>query len=88
MVKNSIHPGDFLREELDTRGISQSALAKHINVMPGVINQLCNGKRGISAVMAKKLAHALGTTPELWMNLQTSYDLTRAEDPNFGKIRA
>ena len=87
MIKNSIHPGDFLRVELETRKISQSALAQHINVTPGVINQLCNGKRGISAVMAKKLGCAFGTTPELWMKLQVSYDLARAKDPSFGKIQ-
>jgi addiction module HigA family antidote len=49
---------------------------------------ICRSKRGISASMAKKLARALGTDPELWANLQWSYDLTAAENPEFGKIRA
>jgi addiction module HigA family antidote len=88
MVKNRIHPGDFLREQLLERGIPQSRLAAHIGVTPGVVNLICNGHRGISAEMAKKLAAAMGTTPELWINLQRSYDLTRAADPEFGRLRA
>ncbi len=87
-IKNRIHPGEHLKEILDELEINQSKLAKHIGIEPGVINLICNGKRGISASMAKKLAAALGTSTELWMNLQMSYDLTMAEEPTFGKIRA
>ena len=88
MLKNRIHPGEFLKEELRERGISQSQLASHIGVAPGVINLICNGRRGISPEMAKKLAAAFGTSPDLWMNLQASFDLSRAADPDFGKLRA
>ena len=88
MLRNTIHPGEFLQDILTDRGISQARLAKHIGAEPGVINLICKGKRGISAAMAKKLACALGTDPELWVNLQSSYDLTLAEDPEFGKLRA
>jgi len=88
MLKNKIHPGQFLREELEERGVSQSALAKHIKVQPNVINQICNEKRGVSPEMAKKLAAALGTTAELWINLQGTYELYWARDPDFGKLRA
>lgn len=88
MLPNTIHPGEFLLEILKDRDIPQSVLARHIGVEPGVINLICKGKRGISAVMAKKLARALGTDAELWVNLQSSYDLTLAEDPDFQKLRA
>jgi addiction module HigA family antidote len=88
MLPNTIHPGEFLQDILEDRGITQSQLAKHIQVEPGVVNLICRGKRGVSAVMAKKLARALGTDSELWVNLQASYDLTLAEDPDFGKLRA
>ncbi len=88
MLPNTIHPGEFLQDILDDRKISQAQLAKHIGVEPGVINLICKGKRGVSAVMAKKLARALGTDAEVWVNLQSSYDLTLAEDPDFGKLRA
>jgi len=86
MLKNPYHPGVFLREELQERGISQSQLAGHIGVTPGVVNLICHGRRSISPEMAKKLAAALGTSPQLWMNLQTSYDLTRVADPSFGRL--
>lgn len=88
MIKNKIHPGSFLREELEERGISQSVLARHIKVQPNVINQICNEKRGISPEMAKKLAAAFGTTAELWINLQSTFDLANAEEPDFGRLRA
>ncbi len=88
MIKNRIHPGMFLREELEERGVSQTELAQHIGVAPGVINQICNGKRGVSAEMAKKLAAALGTTAQLWLNLNSSYELAKVADPDFGKLRA
>jgi addiction module HigA family antidote len=57
-------------------------------VAPGVVNLICNGRRGISAEMAKKLAAAMGTSPELWLNLQRSFDLTNAAEPDFGKLGA
>ena len=88
MLPNTIHPGEFLQDILSDRQISQAQLARHIKVEAGVINLICKGKRGVSAVMAKKLARALGTDPELWVNLQSAYDLTHAEDPDFGKLRA
>ncbi len=88
MLPNTIHPGEYLHDILTDREIPQSKLAKHIGVEAGVINLICKGKRGISAAMAKKLARALGTDAELWINLQSSYDLTLAEDPDFGKLRA
>jgi addiction module HigA family antidote len=88
MLKNHIHPGEFLREELAERGITQSRLGAHIGVAPGVINLICNGRRGISPEMAKKLAAAMETSPELWLNLQRSYDLTSAADPDFGALGA
>jgi len=88
MIKNTIHPGLFLKEELEERSISQSTLARHIKVQPNVVNQICNEKRGISPEMAKKLGVALGTTAELWMNLQATFDLSSAEEPDFGRLRA
>ena len=51
----AIHPGAVLRDELQEIGISQSALAGHIGVLPKTINEICRGKRGISAEMARTL---------------------------------
>ena len=79
MIKSPFHPGMFLRKLLAEHGISQTRLARHIGVQIGVINQICNEKRGISPRMALKLSRALGTSPEFWLNLQTAYDVGRAE---------
>jgi addiction module HigA family antidote len=81
--KNRIptHPGEVLQEEfLDPLEIPQTRFAEHIGVPVQRINELVNGKRGITPDTAWLLARALRTTPEFWMNLQTAYDLARARD--------
>jgi antitoxin HigA-1 len=85
MLRSPFHPGHYLCELLSEHGLSQTRLAQHIGVQIGVINQICNEKRGISAAMALKLSQALGTTPELWLNLQVAYELGR--EPTVGRIK-
>jgi addiction module HigA family antidote len=80
MLKSPFHPGYFLRQLLHEHSIAQTRLARHLHVQIGVINQICNEKRGISPAMAIKLGSALRTTPEFWLNLQTAYDLGRAKN--------
>ena len=73
------HPGEILFYEfLEPRKISQVKLAKQMGVPLQRLNTLINGKRGVTAETALLLAEALGTTPELWMNLQAVYDLYEA----------
>jgi addiction module HigA family antidote len=70
------HPGKILKEEfLDELGISQVAFAAHIKVPVQRINEIVRGKRGITSETAWLLAQALDTTPEFWINLQSTYDL-------------
>ena len=77
---NPIHPGRMLLEEfLAPSGTSQRAFATRVGWTVAKLNELINGKRGITADSALDLADELGTTPELWLNLQMHYDLTRAE---------
>jgi antitoxin HigA-1 len=81
--KNRIptHPGEVLQEEfLGPLEIPQTRFAEHIGVPVQRINELINGKRGITPDTAWLLARALRTTPEFWMNLQAAYDLARARD--------
>ena len=76
-----IHPGEILLEEfLEPMGISQYRLAKDISVPPRRINEIVNGKRGISADTALRLARYFGTSAEFWMNLQTHYLLELRKD--------
>lgn len=72
----TIHPGEILQEEfLRPMGISQSQLARDIDVPHRRINEICVGKRAITTDTALRLSAYFGTTPEFWMNMQTIYDL-------------
>jgi addiction module HigA family antidote len=76
--KNRIptHPGKILLEEfLIPMDLSQVKLAEHIGVPVQRINEIVRGKRGITPETAWLLSQAFGTTPQLWINLQTNYDL-------------
>jgi antitoxin HigA-1 len=76
-----VHPGEVLVEEfLKPMGISQYQLAKGMKVYPRKINEIVHGKRGITADIALRLSRYLGTTAELWLNLQTLYDLETTRD--------
>ena len=74
-----VHPGEILREELDELGLSANALANALGVPVNRITMILNGQRGVSADTALRLARYFGTTPQLWMNLQKSWELRRAE---------
>lgn len=74
------HPGEMLREEfLSPMELTQRELANGINVPYQRINELINGKRGITPSTALRLAKFFGTTPGFWMNLQLRWDLYRAQ---------
>ena len=80
LPKNRIptHPGEILLEEfLKPLGVSQVALAEHLDIPIQRINELVRGKRGVTPETAWLLAGALGTTPEFWINLQANHDLVR-----------
>ncbi|MBW2237674.1 MAG: HigA family addiction module antidote protein [Deltaproteobacteria bacterium] len=81
-----IHPGAVLQDEIEEVGLTQSALAKHIGVLPKTINEICRGKRGISAEMAMKLSKALGGSPQFWLNLQNNWELSQLNETSFQSI--
>ena len=71
-----IHPGEVLMEDfIEGFGITQNKLAVSIGVPPRRINEIVHGKRGITADTAIRLARYFGTSEELWMNLQSHYEL-------------
>ncbi len=77
-----VHPGEILLEEfLRPLGLSQAALARHLGISLVRINELINGKRGVSAATAWLLAEAFGTSPQFWINLQSNYDLATNRPP-------
>jgi antitoxin HigA-1 len=74
------HPGEILLEEfLIPTGISQQQLANAIRVPYQRVNEIVNGRRGITASTALRLAKFLGTSQELWLNLQAQWDLYHAQ---------
>ena len=75
-----IHPGEVLREEfLVPLGMSAHALAMELRVPAPRINDIVRERRAITPDTALRLSRYFGTTPQFWMNLQTSYDLKSAE---------
>ena len=74
-----VHPGEILREELDEMEMSANALSKELGVPVNRITMILNGTRGVSADTALRLARYFGTTPQMWLNLQKTWELRRAE---------
>jgi HTH-type transcriptional regulator/antitoxin HigA len=76
-------PGEYLRDELEERGWTITEFAEIIGRPIQAVSEILNGKKEITAETAVSFGQALGTTPELWLNLQTSYRLfqQRVSDP-------
>lgn len=71
-----VHPGEILAEDfLTPLGMSARALAAAIEVTPARVSDIIAGRRGITADTALRLGRYFGTTPQLWLNLQTNFDL-------------
>jgi len=74
-----IHPGEILLEEfLQPMGLSQAAFARHIGWTTTKLSEIIKAKRGISHQSALDLSDVFGTTPDLWINMQSAYDLWHA----------
>ena len=83
-----IHPGEILREEfLLPLGLTANALAAKLGVPPNRITLLVREARSVTADTALRLARYFGTSPELWLNLQTTFDLRRADRTSGSAIR-
>ena len=78
-VLEPIPPGEILLEDfMKPLGVSQNRLARDIDAPVSRISGIVKGERAITADTALRLAKFFGTTPEMWMNLQTDYDLRAA----------
>jgi addiction module HigA family antidote len=75
MARTPIHPGEILADQLREIGISAAGLARTLGVPPNRISQIIAAKRAITADTALRLARYFGTSADLWMNLQKTYDL-------------
>ncbi len=91
MIKSglpAIHPGEFLREILEDREISQAQFARAIGVAPMRISHVVKGTRPVTAELALLFGRALGQSPQYWLNLQAAYDLKIAEREIGARLKA
>ena len=88
MSRTPIHPGEILGDELKEIGVSAAELSRQLKVPENRISQLIAKKRGISGDTAVRLGKWFGTTPEFWMNLQSSYELRLATQNIGAEIEA
>ena len=83
-MHNPPHPGSVVRDYLGTMSLTDAA--GHLGVTRVAVSRILNGSAGISADMALRLAEALGTSPDLWIGLQSQYDLWRASKRRRPKV--
>jgi len=76
--RTPIHPGEILADELAEIGVSAAELARLIEVPANRVSQILAGRRAITADTALRLARWFGTSPDLWLNLQKTYELDLA----------
>ena len=74
-----VHPGEVLRDELEELGMSANAFAEALDVPANRISAILKGQRGVTADTALRLSRYLGTTPQVWLNLQKAFELRVAE---------
>ena len=82
-----VHPGEILREDLmRPMRLSINRLARDLRVPVNRVSEIVNGRRGITADTALRLARYFGSTAEFWLNLQAAYDLQVATRRSAGRI--
>jgi addiction module HigA family antidote len=87
MPSIAIHPGEHLAEELDALDMSAAELARKIDVPTNRVTQIVNGTRSITGDTALRLGHFFGTSAQFWLNLQSLYDLRRAQEKTGRSIK-
>jgi HTH-type transcriptional regulator/antitoxin HigA len=80
-------PGEFIRDELEERGWTQTDLAKIIGRPLPTISLIISGKKAVTPETAIELSEAFGTSPDFWLNLETAYRLSKASSEDGGAIR-
>ena len=78
-MRDPIHPGETLREDLDALGMSAAELARRIEVPVNRITEILGGRRSVTGDTALRLGRFFGTSGEFWLNLQKLYELRLAE---------
>ena len=85
-MRDPIHPGETLRDDLDALGMSAAELARRIEVPVNRITGILNGRRAVTGDTALRLGRFFGTSAEFWLNLQKLYELRCAEQKHGAAI--
>ncbi len=85
-MHNPPHPGEVLREWIP-EGMTVATAAQALQVSRVTLSKVLNGKSGITAGMALRLSAWLGTSPDVWLGMQTQFDLWQAEQEPSPKIK-
>ena len=83
---DAFHPGEFLLEEIEARKMQKKDFANQIGIYPNNLSLIFAGKRDISASLAIKIGKALGTSGELWYNLQSAFNFQQAVIQEMEKV--
>ena len=81
-----IHPGEALKSALDDAQLSANAVALALRIPANRLTEIISGRRSISADTAMRLGRYFGTSAQMWMNMQSQYDLEVAEQAMAEKI--
>ena len=86
-MKNPPHPGRIVRQEcIEPLGLTVTEAAERLGIKRQTLNNLVNGKAGISPEMSIRLSKAFGSSAEVWLGMQMEYDLAQA-NKNAGSIK-
>lgn len=80
------HPGEILQMLLDEAELSQSEFARRLAEKHSKINEICRGKRGISAEMAVKFGRFFSQTPDVWLGLQDEWELSQIDEQKYSWV--
>ena len=86
-MHNPAHPGEVLKEYLP-EDLTVGEAASRLGVTRQAFSALLNGRAGVSADMARRLARALHTSAEMWLTMQAAYDLYLAEQKPLPRVRS
>lgn len=82
-----VHPGEVLKEDLmKPLGLTVNGLARELNVPVSRMSEIVNGRRAVNADTALRLSRYFGSSPEFWINLQSSYDLSVTANSSASQI--
>lgn len=82
----AVHPGEILEEILEQNHLTQSAVARRLEMTQSKINEICRGRRGVTPDMSMRLGRLFGQSPLFWLNLQKNWELSQLDESIYSAI--